>query len=640
MDSTPETLRPARANPLRRAEVVIAIVLFLAVALLYLSTLQTDVSGSDSEYTLDTGEFQNALALWGTLHHTGYPLYSILGSPFVSVTRALGATPAAGASLFSLVWSVGTVALMLVLARALGGRLLYGVAAALVLAATHSFWVHSVIAEVYSLALFLTALALWLTLVCARRPEWLPWLGAALGLAVGHHRAAALLVPGSALYLLAHPQVRRHLTLSLLLKSALAFAATFLLYLYLPLRATQGAPWLFSRPDTWAGFWGVFFASEVSELMVPQLGPAQLWPNFFAALRVLRAELTLPGLLAGTLGLVLALSQRARRPEAALLLFVGLAHVLFAAVFPRAVFLPAVLLPALLVVALGVALLLVRLASLRRELGVAGAVVTVALAVLLMARNRPEVLAYSRHPAGRELIDAVAALDAPHPVVAVPWGTDYFALAYSQKVTGEIAPIRLTPHEEHFIAWTGEQLAGGETVYLPADLPYAYPIAELEQSWGPLCLSSAGWGLLAAQHPPCGEAPQGEPVATWGEMVALLPPQVEVDWQQRRLDLSLWWQALQPLAADYSVFVHLTDQPQVTGPQDIMAQGDSAHPVYGWSPTSRWQAGQVVRDDYRISWPQGRAPMNVVVGMYRQDPQSGEFVNLGAHTIGLHQVQE
>lgn len=641
MDSLPETAALPQRAPVavrllrRRAEGVAVALLFCVVAAVYLSTLQTDVSGSPSDYTLDTGEFQNGLALWGTLHHTGYPLYSILGSPFVTVARVLGATPAAGASLFSLVWGAGTLGVVLLLVRELGGRWWWGVVAALVLAATHSFWVHSVIAEVYSLALFLTVLSLWLTFHCARCPQWLPWLGVALGLAVSHHRAAALLVPGSALYLLSQPEVRRQLSLGRLVRSGLAFAATWLLYLCLPLRAMQGAHWLFSRPDTWAGFWGVFFASEVSELMVPERGPALLWQNFVAALQVVRTELSLPGLLAGALGLVLALTPRARRREAALLLFVGVAYLVFAAVFPRAVFLPAVLLPTLLVAALGIGLLLARLAALRREVAWAGALAIVVGAALLMAQNRPEVLVYSRHPAGRELIDAVAALDAPEPVVAAPWGTDYFALAYGQKVTGEIHNARLTPHEENFIAWTGAWLAEGSPVHLPATLPYAYPLAELEQRWGLLCLSSAGWGLMVAQQPPCQQEAGAEPVATWGEMMALLPLEVAVDGARRRLDLTLHWQALRPPDADYSVFVHLTNQPQVTGPQDIIVQGDRAHPVYGWAPTSRWEAGQVVRDDYRIVWPEGRTPTHLIVGMYRQEPESGAFVNLGSYTIAL-----
>jgi hypothetical protein len=84
---------------------VVAVVL-LAVLALYLPTLQTDVSGNHAEPTLDTGEFQIALNVWGTMHPTGYPLYGLVGSGFVHLARLLDAGPATAASLFSLLWSL------------------------------------------------------------------------------------------------------------------------------------------------------------------------------------------------------------------------------------------------------------------------------------------------------------------------------------------------------------------------------------------------------------------------------------------------------------------------------------------------------------------------------------------------------
>ena len=53
-------------------------------AALYGATLMSVVSGCTSEYCADVGEFQVALATWGTVHYTGYPLYMLLGSPFVA----------------------------------------------------------------------------------------------------------------------------------------------------------------------------------------------------------------------------------------------------------------------------------------------------------------------------------------------------------------------------------------------------------------------------------------------------------------------------------------------------------------------------------------------------------------------------
>jgi hypothetical protein len=80
-----------------------ACVAALTVLPLYLSTLQTPINGLPSPYTTDVGEIQNALPRWGLLHPSGYPIYSLTSSAFVSTLRAIGISPVLGASLFSTV---------------------------------------------------------------------------------------------------------------------------------------------------------------------------------------------------------------------------------------------------------------------------------------------------------------------------------------------------------------------------------------------------------------------------------------------------------------------------------------------------------------------------------------------------------
>jgi hypothetical protein len=79
--------------------------------------------------------------------------------------------------------------------------------------------------------------------------------------------------------------------------------------------------------------------------------------------------------------------------------------------------------------------------------------------------------------------------------------------------------------------------------------------------------------------------------------------------------------------------VHLLAQQPPTGPQDILAQADRAHPVYGWYPTTQWEQGEVVADTYMLSVPAGTlpagtlpaesAPVGVRLGMYRVNAQGG-----------------
>ena len=68
------------------------------------------------------------------------------------------------------------------------------------------------------------------------------------------------------------------------------------------------------------------------------------------------------------------------------------------------------------------------------------------------------------------------------------------------------------------------------------------------------------------------------------------------------LDVTLYWFALRDTASNYKVFVHLLNpQGQVIGQHD----GD---PVGGFSPTSRWRAGEIIADTHRIPLPPGLLP--------------------------------
>ena len=84
------------------------------------------------------------------------------------------------------------------------------------------------------------------------------------------------------------------------------------------------------------------------------------------------------------------------------------------------------------------------------------------------------------------------------------------------------------------------------------------------------------------------------------------------------LALTLYWEALQPVERDYTVFVHLL------GEHDrVIAQRD-ASPGLGARPTSQWVPGQEVADPYLLALPIGAfAPDRAVweVGLY--EPQTG-----------------
>lgn len=78
------------------------------------------------------------------------------------------------------------------------------------------------------------------------------------------------------------------------------------------------------------------------------------------------------------------------------------------------------------------------------------------------------------------------------------------------------------------------------------------------------------------------------------------------------LRLTLYWQAQRRMDEDYTVFVHLLDREG-----QIQAQRDN-QPLDGAYPTSIWDKGEIVKDEYELSIPPDVSPgdYQVEVGMY------------------------
>jgi hypothetical protein len=83
------------------------------------------------------------------------------------------------------------------------------------------------------------------------------------------------------------------------------------------------------------------------------------------------------------------------------------------------------------------------------------------------------------------------------------------------------------------------------------------------------------------------------------------------------LSLTLYWECRVPLGADYQVFVHVLDEEG-----QIVAQQDRP-PYFGMAPTSLWQAGDVIRDPFRIDLSPDLPPGTYTVSAGLYDPESG-----------------
>ncbi|RLC82562.1 MAG: hypothetical protein DRI61_01950 [Chloroflexi bacterium] len=117
---------------------------------------------------------------------------------------------------------------------------------------------------------------------------------------------------------------------------------------------------------------------------------------------------------------------------------------------------------------------------------------------------------------------------------------------------------------------------------------------------------------LPAQHPT--DVVVGNKVALLGYDIR--PEAVR---QGGELHVRLYWQALEPLDADYSSFVHL-----VAGPDNrFYAGSDSMHPAY--IPTSTWNPSLYVVDDHYIRIPSDMPPIafKLQVGLYERETMKG-----------------
>lgn len=105
-----------------------------------------------------------------------------------------------------------------------------------------------------------------------------------------------------------------------------------------------------------------------------------------------------------------------------------------------------------------------------------------------------------------------------------------------------------------------------------------------------------------------------------------------VDQVQRdqMLELTLYWQAVEDVSADYKVFVHVFDPSQ----EKIVAQVDTM-PRQNEYPTHLWVAGEVVRDPLTISLADvSPGTYRVAVGLY--DPQTNaRLAAVGSESVTI-----
>ncbi len=613
----------------------------------------------------DAGEFQFVPYLLGVAHPTGYPLYCLLGWLWSHVLWF--GDVAYRMNLFSAFWAALAVALLY---RTTFGLLkhvfpdlsvmaqrLLAVLASATFAVTPTFWSQAIIAEVYSLHIFLLLLIFYLLLTLEPVPQGsgiqagggpeaslspaggiegerrLLLTAFILGLGLSHHRATVLLVPGVLVYVwVARPRFFRSGRLSL--KSLLLVLLPLVLYLIIPLRAPQtpylrlpldGARELVLHENTAAGF--LDFA-----LGGPFGGSVDLTVDLPARLSMawgfVRGEMGWIGLALAAVG-VAWLTIRRRWPP---LMLTGLAFVCLVAfnlVYTigdiHVLYIPVYLIMVLWL-ALGAGALAQVLAevwsrvsqgspSLRAGSRKGRVMALVPLAVVLplsvlplwMAAVQYSDLDQSRNTADRQRWKEILAEPLQDDAILVSndrdeimpmWFLQYVGSGRESR-TGLLGLFPLiTPDYPTLGRVLDLGLSTGRPLYLIKEMP-GIEIKVAVEAEGSL------WRVL-------GLAAAKEPDHPHDALVQNIVALSGYDQTPRNphpggpLTVSLYWEVLHPPQADYHSFVHLVDS---TGQK--VAQSDH-QPGGAYYPATLWQPGEQLRDDHTFDIPADVSP-----GVYR-----------------------
>ncbi|MCG3140018.1 MAG: hypothetical protein HDKAJFGB_00975 [Anaerolineae bacterium] len=604
---------------------IIAAALFLLTLFVYLKTLAPSVA-----YLFDDSlEFQLLASRLAIAHPTGYPFYSILLKlatflPFGDVAyRANLVSALSGAGAIAFVYlAAHLLTLRFARAEQVAGEILTrlpALAAALTFAFGATFWSQSILAEVYALQAFLTAVMLWLVLrwgamSAPRAPRALLFIAFWAGLMLTHHRMSVLLLPALAVYVLSYERsfLRQP---RVLLQLALAFALPLLLYLYLPLRGMVTTSLDGAYQNTPAGFvnWilGTAYTVFITQNPLTQTRDA----NYYWALW--RDTFTPLGLLV-TIGGFVALFLRAWREW--LLLMLGLAANLFFALTYRVADIDVFFIPAFLLGALGFAAGLAGLLWLAYYFLSPRAAMLAAVVGALVALWLPMTL-FQDHYARVDLSAKtdVAAYGRAMLTQALPDNSTLIGILgemtlarYFQETQGlrpDVETIAADKPEERRQA-VDDALARGRTVFLTR------PLEGIEKqnaltAVGPLIQVQPRANRQTPPTPARALNANFNGVNLLGYTRAPNAPTAQF------IPITLYWQAPRKIENNLLVSLKLLDADgRIAGQID-------RQPVADAYPTSAWRNKEYIADAYEVPIFVGAAPGEYTLQVTLYDPASG-----------------
>ncbi len=622
------------------------VALALAAAILYLATLDNglrpeELAGGDlitHQYAQVQGRPSNA---------PGYPLYTMGGWLWFHGLRSLlgdSSNPVPVLSAYSTLWALLALALLYRLLVVLTGNWLVAFLLGAFYAVSYFFWYYAVSTEQYASAVAQTLAIVLLALRWDRlqnqadeagdaRPAGdglLLALALLAGLTLAHMVTVALIIPPLLWFILSRrPGLLRR---GRLVAAAVALALLPLLsYSFIYLRGAQYPEWRGAGewPSAWAWFLDFVSTGQGREELTWSLTP--LVTHEFP--RLIWQELTWVVLLGGVAGLFLLGRRRGLFFASTLLLYA-----LFVFIDRLGNWFQ-VIMPAypLLIASFAVLVQAIwqrgdapgRPAGQRAALHALLVIGLLALVMVRFERSWPQANLRDQ-PEDTALLPGRAILaDEPAPGAAVFGVVDEaLSLRYLTEIWGLRPDVTAVSSPQ-----ARDGLAAGRPLYVT---DRAAPLVWLEIDPA-ASFSSAGQTLIRVTQQPAADLPADAwPLSiAVGDGLTLLGLDASPATPGQPWPVRLYWRAHAAIGFDWSVSLRPTvdGQPLRDAAGDIVLQ-DLKHPVHGAYPTSRWRAGEVVADDYRLTLPPGRAPNGLQVVVYRALPEGG-FENLATLEVPL-----
>jgi hypothetical protein len=627
-------------HPARLGYIIVTIIPLIV----YLLTLQNgltseELQGGDPithQYAQATLRFANA---------PGYPIFTMLGWLWFQLSSICSFifNPIERLALYSTLYAIPSLALLYYLliefqrptindqstiSQALNAKaplrclpssnlqFLIAILATLFFAFTYFFWYYSVSPENYSSGILNTLAILGLALRWqARRDErTLLWLACVCGLSLAHLLTVALAVPAVMLFVVGQqPDYLRRP--KLILKAIVAACLPLLSYAYIYWRGATHPEWRGQGhwPDVWSWF---------VDFLTTKQGQSELtwnWDGIPAQMvSIISNELTWLVLIGGLIGLFLLPRWRA-------LLLLGIV-----AVYAPVMYLDRygnwfqAIVPLYPVFVIGFVVWLSRIMYHASRITQRASLVSTAcllwLALLTLnrfitnysadnLRNRPTATGLQ---AGWALLNDEPAFNAR----IVGTSPENLALDYLTQVWGVRPDARALGITQ--IVTTQQPLYMSRA---------ALPLAQKNRDVAMQRLSSHGLNLIELPSEPHATLPPSATMLNQSIAYGLQLAGYELRRVKEQHDFALYWRANNHIELDMAISVRLVNDEQAILHDGQPFQIDNAHPVFGFYPMTRWQVGEVVRDDYALPASLVAQANRVRVLVYRATTNG--FENLG-----------